>query len=123
MLPSEYLRHFHGGYAMYTINIWNHNRKNSNQSIGSKFDDTRHIPSYVPPSLNSITAITQFHEDVPYIQLKDIPENEVSDFRQWVKNKIMPIIPGIEPGEAVYSWDYEEWQEYRFWYLLSAMDA
>lgn len=45
-----------------------------------------------------------------YVRISELPEHERARFSAWMAGQTRPIIPGLEPQDAVYVWDYNNWR-------------
>jgi len=50
---------------------------------------------------------------VVYIRISELPEEEREPFSKWMAGQTRPVIPELEPQDAVYPWDYENWLNYK----------
>ncbi len=53
-------------------------------------------------------------EEFCYIRLSDIPEKVGTDnvremFTKWMHGQTVPLVPWLEPQDAVYEWDWYRW--------------
>ena len=48
---------------------------------------------------------------IRYIRLSETPESERAGFEAWIFHQTRPEIPGLEPQDAVYTYDYQRWRE------------
>lgn len=56
---------------------------------------------------------THTHNDIEYIRISELPEDEQQPFAKWMCGQTMPLIPDLVPQDAVYPWDYQVWKEQR----------
>lgn len=50
------------------------------------------------------------HENITYIRMSELTKADGEQLAVWIYDQGRPIIPGLEPQDAVYSWDYETWK-------------
>ncbi len=61
-----------------------------------------------------MTAAIRQYEDIPYVRLDSLPDDEREPFRRWIHRQTRPIIPNEfegseEPAPCAYAWDYARW--------------
>lgn len=50
------------------------------------------------------------YDDILYIRVSECPENERAALTRWMVGQTAPLIPGLDPQDAVYLWDYEQFK-------------
>lgn len=50
------------------------------------------------------------HEDFDYIRFSEVPEEVREEFDRWMRGQTQPILPGEEPGNLAYAWDWERFK-------------
>lgn len=61
----------------------------------------------------SLPIYTDTYTGLTYIRMSDLPPEEHAAFAKWIDGQTRPWIDGLEPMDAVYVHDYEDYLRYR----------
>jgi hypothetical protein len=54
------------------------------------------------------------YEDITYVRLSEIyPVKDRKAFGEFMFGQTVPLVPGLIPQDAFYSWDYENYLRFR----------
>ena len=51
-------------------------------------------------------------DGLEYMRISELPEDEREPFTEALRGQTCPVIPGIEPQDAFYVWDYNVWKKH-----------
>lgn len=52
------------------------------------------------------------YQRIAYVRLGELPVKERRALEWWLYGQSAPLIPGLEPQDAVYAHDYEGWRHH-----------
>jgi hypothetical protein len=81
--------------------------------------------SKLPQQEEETTPPTYEAAGVKFFRLSDVPQPERAAFSEWLYGQTMPIIPGLNPEDAVYLEDWNRWRAGRIEQegLMGAVDS
>ncbi len=47
------------------------------------------------------------HDGINYIRISETDESLQAALSEWMIGQICPLVPGLNPQDAVYSWDWD----------------
>ncbi len=62
----------------------------------------------------TMTASIRQYQDISYIRLDSLPDEEREPFHRWIQRQTRPVIPNEfdgseDPAPCAYAWDYARW--------------
>ena len=59
--------------------------------------------------MNEIKKYRYPNEPWSYIRISEVSEELKPEFLKWMRGQTVPIVPDLDPQDAVYEWDWDRW--------------
>lgn len=60
-----------------------------------------------------VHAFSSGNTDIPYVRLSEIPDGFAKGLSGWIVGQARPMVPGLEPQDAIFEWDWERYLKER----------